>query len=162
MKLLSILSVILLFCRCEQPPISNNAIDVDKFQAALIEVALKDSSTLFILLAKDGTVNRQGDLKTKKKNFFMGVSKEKLFDSLIKTIDTDLSSYFDKVVVQADTNRRVNKIKIGFTGPEGNTGFEIYTDEPIEKIPKPILNFINNAIRVTEPWYKNQQDMLKP
>ena len=162
MKYLSVLTLILLLSSCGQSSNNKPTIDIDKVQATMIDIELKDSSSLFILLAKDGTINRKGDLKTPDKNFFIGISKENLFDKLMKTMTNDLSSYCDKIHVHADTTKKINKIKIGFSGPEGDTGFEYYSDEPIEKLPKPILDFINNSIQVTDPWFKSQQDMIKP
>lgn len=161
MKYLSILAAIILFCSCGQTSQSLSTIDKNKIQATMIEVELKDSGSLFILLAKDGTINRKGDLKTPNKNFFMGITKENLFDKLIQVTPNELSAYNNKVHVLADTTKSVNKIKIGFSSSDGDSGFEYYTDEPIDKLPKPIQDFINSAIQITDPWFNSQQEMTK-
>ncbi len=156
------LTIILFISSCGRTSQSLSTIDKDNIQATMIEVELMDSGSLFILLAKDGTINRKGDLKTPDKNFFMGITKENLFDKLIQVMPNELSSYNNKVHVLADTTKSVNKIKIGFSRLDGDNGFEYYTDEPIDKLPKPIQDFINSAIQITDPWFNSQQKMTKP
>lgn len=161
-KHLSILTLVLVSFSCAQEAGNKKTPNDNQIQAVMIDVELKDSSSLFILLAKDGIINRKGDLKTKDKNFFMGISKDGLLEKLTTTISNDLSDYLDQVHVLADTNKAVNKIKIGFSGPNGDTGFHYYTDAPLDRFPKPILDLINNAMQVTDPWFRAQQEMTKP
>jgi len=162
MKYFSILTLVLILSSCGQQTENKIEFDANQIHAAMIEVELKDSTSLFIMLAKDGTVNRKGDLKTKDNNFFMGISNNGLLENFTKTITNDISDYLNRVHVLADTAKNVNKIKVGFSGPNGDTGFEYYTNEAVENLPKPILNLITNAIQVTDPWFRVQQAMLKP
>jgi hypothetical protein len=157
------LSVALLFVvsSCNQKS-NNDLIDkVNQIEATLIEVELADKHTLFILLTKDGTINRKGDLKNSDKNFFMGISKEGLFDSLIQALTSDLASYCGKVYGLADTTQKVNKVTVAFSGKEIDTGLEYYSTEPLDKFPKPITGFIYKAIQITDPWFERQKKMIQ-
>ncbi len=160
MKYLLLLTLISSTLSCNQKP-GNTLIDkIDQIEATYIEVELEGKNTLFILLAKDGTINRKGDLKTQGNNFFMGISKEKLFDKVMQAVTSDLTSYCGKVY--GDSTQNVNKVKIGFGGNKIDTGFEYYSTEPLDKYPKPIIEFIYKAIQVTDPWFESQRKMIQP
>src|SRR5258705_2546150 len=55
-----------------------------KYDGVTIEVDISNKNWLSILLANDGTINRKGNSRfdPKDKNFFMGLTNSKAFDSL--------------------------------------------------------------------------------
>lgn len=162
MKHLCLLTLVVLFFSCGQTAKKAPVIDPETIKAAIVEVELMDSSSLYILLAEDGTINRKGSLNSRDKNLFMGISQEPYFGKLKKSITPDLLAYCKQTSVVANPIKQVNRITIAFSGPEVDAGFEYVTDEPLDKIPGPILDFINSAVQLTDPWYKNQQELSRP
>src|SRR5689334_24051587 len=59
-----------------------------KYDGVIISVDISNRNCLDILLANDGTINRKGNgmPDTLDNNFFMGITKDKFFDSLMNGI----------------------------------------------------------------------------
>src|SRR5690348_15998924 len=66
-----------------------------KYDRVTIEVNISNENWLSILLANDGTINRKGNriFDVKDKNFFMGLTTSKPFDSLMSEIPSALFEY---------------------------------------------------------------------
>lgn len=138
---------------------------VKKFQATGIEVEISNKNSLVILLSKDGTINRKGSgvYDSTDKDFFMGVTKEKLFDSLMQKVPNKLLSYCNTNWLVCDTTKPTCKVTVGFDGinPQQTTGFVYCVDGTMDNLPAPIKEYIADAISVTERWYQDQKRVIK-
>ena len=154
-----LLPAALLLVACGQPaaPETQNE-TVPQFSNTTIEVELSNKNCLAILLAGDGTINRKGSsaLDTADHNFFMGITREPLFDSLMKSVTPELLSYCGKKQADCDTTKATCRVKISLSGQQGNTGLEYCVNGTMNELPKPIRDYVTAAIRVTEPWYSQQ------
>lgn len=159
-KTLFILSVpILLQPSCGQTNNKKTFADKNQFQTATIEVDISNKNCLAILLAKDGTINRKGTgiPDSTDKDFFMGISKEKIFDSLMKIVSADLLSYGGQTHLNCDTTKQTYKVTISFSDNKSDIGFEYCINGTQNDLPKPISEYITNAIKITDPWYQTQK-----
>jgi len=158
-----LLASVLLFCTCKGPVKQKPSVDKSQFLALTIDVEVSNKNSLLILLAKDGTINRarSGIVDTTDKNFFMGVTTEKLFDSVMATVPDDLFSYCNQPSTACDTTKQTCVVKYSFSGETSGMECGYCVNGSLENLPKPILEYIKNAIRITDPWYQSQKNNLK-
>ncbi len=133
-----------------------------KYDGVTIEVDISNKNWLSILLANDGTINRKGSssFDPKDKNFFMGLTNSKAFDSLMNEIPNELLQYCNSHSPACDTLKQTCKAKIAFGNNTSLCEIEYCVNGTIDNLPKPIKDFINKSIEVTEPWYQEQQKPL--
>jgi hypothetical protein len=147
---------------CGQTSNEKASVNKDQFVATTLEVDISNKNCLDILLAKDGTINRKGSdiVDSTDKNFFMGISDEKLFDNLIETVPDDLLSYCGQPSPNCDTTKQTCKVKMSFSSNKSDTGFEYCINGTLNDLPKPIKEYIANAIKITDPWYQTQKNLI--
>ncbi len=133
-----------------------------KYDGVTIEVDISNKNCLAILLANDGTINRKGNrgYDSKDNNFFMGLTNSKAFDSLMLEISPGLTQYCNSHSPQCDTLKQTCKAKIAFGNNTFSCNIEYCVNGTIENLPKPIKDFIEKSIEVTESWYQEQQKSL--
>ena len=145
--------------------ISNKRVIIDKtqFMATTIEVDISKKNSLAILLAKDGTINRNGSAlaDSTDNDLFMGVTNEKIFDSLMETVSDDLLSYANKANPFCDTAKQTCRVKISFAGNTSESTIDYCVKGTMNDLPAPIKEYIDNAIRITGTWYQTQKDLIK-
>jgi hypothetical protein len=133
-----------------------------KYDGVTIEVDISNKNWLSILLANDGTINRKGSrsFDPKDKNFFMGLTSSKTLDSLMNGMPNELLQYCNSHSPACDTLKQTCKAKIAFGNNTSSCEIEYCINGTIDNLPKPIKDFINRSIEVTEPWYQEQQKSL--
>jgi hypothetical protein len=135
---------------------------VQKYDGVTIEVDIANNNCLAILLANDGTINRKGssNLDPKEKNFFIGRANSKAFDSLMNELPQELLQYCDSRSPECDTSKQTCKVNITFGNNNFSCEIKYCVDGTTNNLPKPIKNFIDKSITLTEPWYQEQQKLL--
>ncbi|MFL5740465.1 MAG: hypothetical protein ACJ75B_09640 [Flavisolibacter sp.] len=133
-----------------------------KYDGVTIEVDISNKNWLSILLANDGTINRKGSssFDPKDKNFFIGLTNSKAFDSLMNEIPNGLLQYCNSHSPACDTLKQTCKAKIAFGNNTSSCEIEYCVNGTIDDLPQTIKDFINKSIEVTEPWYQEQQKPL--
>lgn len=133
-----------------------------KYDGVTINIDISNRNCLAILLAKDGTINRKGSgvVDTLDKNFFMGVTKDKLFDSLMNGISNDLLTYCNTNSSNCDTAKQTYKVEIAFGNNNYVCEIEHCVNGTLNDLPKPIKEFIEKSIMVTDSWYQTQKNLL--
>jgi len=133
-----------------------------KYDGVTINVDISNKNSLAILLAKDGTINRKGSgvVDTLDKNFFMGVTTDKLFDSLMNGISNDLFTYCNTNSSNCDTTKQTCKVEIAFGNNDYVCKIEHCVNGTLNDLPKPIKEFIEKSIMVTDSWYQPQRDRI--
>jgi hypothetical protein len=163
LKRLFIFSIsFLLLSACGQPGSKNAGVNKNLFTTTTIEVDISNKNCLAILLAKDGTINRSGSgtVDSTDKDFFMGIIKEKIFDSLLETVSNDLLSYCGQTLLNCDTTKQTCKVTISFSDNKSDTGFDYCINGTLNDLPKPMIDYITNAIKMTDPWYQAQKSLI--
>jgi len=137
---------------------------IQQYDGVTIDVEISNKNYLAILLAKDGTINRKGTgvVDSTDKAFFMGITDTKPFDSLMNGISTELLSYCNKPGPRCDSLRQNYKVKISFGNNVSVCEIDYCVNGTMDDLPRPIREFIEKAIAVTDPWYQTQKEtMLK-
>jgi hypothetical protein len=153
-----------LLCSCTEGNTQKEPVAVQSYDGVTIEVDISNVNSLDILLAKDGTINRKGSgtVDTLDKNFFMGITKDKAFDSLMSQIPKDLLTYCNVPSPSCDTMKPTCKIKIAFGNNDFTCNIDYCVNGVLNDLPKSIKEFIDKAILVTDPWYQDQKKLLLP
>lgn len=135
---------------------------IPKYDGVTIEVDISNKNWLSILLANDGTINRKGSSRfdPKDKNFFMCLTNSKDFDNLMNEMPNELLQYCNSHSPACDTLKQTCKVKIAFGNNISSCEIEYCVNGTIDNLPKPIKDFINKSIEVTESWYQEQQKLL--
>ena len=145
---------------------SNSSKDIkqttQKYDGVTIEVDISNKNWLSIILANDGTINRKGSssFDPKDKNFFMGMTNSKAFDSLMIEMPNELLQYCNFHSPECDTLKQTCKAKIAFGNNTSSCEIEYCVNGTIDNLPKPIKDFIKMSIEVSELWYQEQQKSL--
>ena len=158
----AILSVILLIVMTN---ISSAVPDTlkKKNEVDLVSITLEveDETWLFILLARDGTINRMGDgaNSPEKESVYIGLTTEKLFEKFMANIDEAMLSHPGAY----DHNEKEGKncsVKIIFSDQkeEKQAGFYFGYGSDSAGPPQPIPSLILNAIEITDPWHLEQKN----
>lgn len=159
-SLLFVLSIqTLLFVSCAEGNSKKEQKEVQKYDGVTIDVDISNKNSLAILLAKDGTINRKGSavLDSLDKSFFIGITKDKLFDSLMNGISDDLLAYCNTNPVNCDTTKQTCKVKIAFGNDNYVCEIEQCVNGTLSDHPKAIREFIEKAMMVTDSWYQAQK-----
>jgi len=161
-SLCGLLILILSIVSCSNNKTKEATKPASKYDGVTIDVYISNTNCLAILLDQDGTINRKGTgtLDSLDKDFFMGVTKDKPFDSLMSGISQDLLSYCNKPLLSCDTLKQIFRTKISFGNNDSLCEIEYCVNGGMNDLPKPIKDFIENAIRVTDPWYHTQTALL--
>ena len=154
---------LLLLLSCGQMDNKQTTIDKKEIQGTTIEVDISNKNTLAILLAKDGTINRKGSAlaDSTDNDLFMGVTNEKVFDSLMETVSDDLLSYSNKANPFCDTAKQTCRVKISFVSNTSERTIDYCVKGTMNDLPAPIKEYIDNAIKITGSWYQTQKNLIK-
>lgn len=128
----------------------------EKIRNTMIELTVGKNQVLFIVLGKDGSINRSGTGSgdCKEKDLYIGLTQEKLFDKLIKKAKDEVFEYCGKSFDIPDKKGRECKLKILFNGEDLDTGFEFNYGELSQGPPNEVAEYVINAVKLTNPWYE--------
>jgi hypothetical protein len=158
---------LLVSCSENKPKEEGNGAELkqaaEKYEGVTIELDISNKNCLSILLAHDGTINRKGSstFDPKEKNFFIGLGDSKVFDSLMNEMPVGLSAYCHSNGPQCDTLKPTCKAKIAYGNNTTSCEIEYCVNGTFNDLPKPIRDFIERSVKVTEPWYQQQQQSLQ-
>lgn len=124
----------------------------------LITLEVGDTTALFILLTRDGTVHRKGDGNPAHTDLplMMGISHAGHFDALLMTIHESIFN-FSGVIRIPDPVGKECRLTMIFQG-KNDTDYSfraIYGSES-EGPPYELAEILINAVKITEGWYKEQ------
>ncbi len=128
---------------------------VSDIAAVMITLKAGDNRALFILLAADGSINRQGTgaVNNQEHDLFIGVTKEPLFDQLMTYLDDEMLRFMGGRDLP-DQKGVPCMLSIGFSfrsADDNGFGFR-YGSESIGP-PHEIVQFVTAAVQLTNPWF---------
>jgi hypothetical protein len=132
-------------------------------QAVNIALEVDGNYSLFILLAADGSINRQGTgtLKNSARDIFIGMTKEPYFAALMTHMNDEMLEFMGRYEL-AEQQGASCKLSIGLQFADGEqNGFEFNYGSESQGLPREIGEFVIAAVQITDPWYKAQQKMVK-
>lgn len=131
------------------------------YKATTITLTIEEEQSLAILLHKDGTINRKGNgTYTIDNNFYMGIQQENLLEELLTTVTLEFEQYFDRIYDLPDRKGKTCTLEIILSTDTENTVMcFVYGSESMGP-PKPVIDYVKEALKLTDPWFKEQQRMV--
>jgi len=125
----------------------------EKVNKTLVELTVGEDQVLFVILGKDGSINRQGNGNAINldHDLHIGVTKDPLFSELINSASMELFEYLDKSYDLPDKKGKPCKLKILFHGDNLDSGLEINYGEHSQGPPEEVAEFVINSVKLTEP-----------
>lgn len=127
-----------------------------------ISLDVEDKPSLFVLLTKDGTVNRLGTgaENNTENDLYIGVN-HGLFEKMIERIDPqifELKGEYKSYEIKGKSCRLV--VGFGFDDETQDGSIWIYGTQSAGPPPE-IANFVVSAVELTEPWFEDQKKGLR-
>lgn len=122
----------------------------------LITYFIDEKEALFILLRKDGAINRMGaaSLEDADGVLCIGQTSASIFESLTASINPELLQWFGGRREDRAPKGHICKLTIGL---EQNDGRELASEWEYgsdSQVPPPaVVRFVLQAIKLTDPWY---------
>ncbi len=132
------------------------------YEATTIELNIENESALFILLHKDGTINRKGNgTEEIDRNFYMGIQQDSIFSKLTETITPDFESLLNRIYDYPDKKGKTCMLEITLSDGKETKGVKYTYGFDSTGPPKPIADYVIKAIELTDPWFNEQIKMTK-
>jgi hypothetical protein len=129
--------------------------------AIMVKLDVEDRQALFIVLADDGLVNRLGTgaVDSDENDLFIGRTNEPLFAQLKALIRPQWLEHFGAYDApsKAGSTCTLSVLFKTTTGQEG--GIRLVYSSESQGPPSDIREFVMEAARLTDPWYKKQKRM---
>ncbi|WP_269526835.1 hypothetical protein [Coraliomargarita parva] len=158
----ALLSILLLFAMTNTTTAVPDSLK-KKSEVDLVSITLEVESEawLFILLARDGTINRMGDgaNSPKKESVYIGITEEKLFEAFMENVDEQMLSH-PGAYDHKEKEGKACSVKIIFSdqNEEKKSGFYFGYGSDSAGPPQPIPSLIMKAIEITDPWHQEQKN----
>lgn len=131
---------------------------VEDLDSCFITVDCNGELVLVVLLSREGSINRMGDLYYPPRGdpWHIGRVEEPLFDSLLEVVTDDMLLYAGRYEVPERLGMEC-ECKIVFGTKEGGvTGFDILYGTESQGPPGELLTVIARAMELTDNWWKAQ------
>ena len=132
--------------------------DIDLVVVSL-KVGAAQSPALFILLARDGTVNRLGTgaVDNTERDLFIGRTTEPLFPALMNQFTDAMLQHVGGYEMR-DRKGEDCRLSIALRFADGSEdGFGFLYGSESEGPPQEIVQIVIEAARLTDPWYEAQK-----
>ena len=138
---------------------------IEEIKLVTITMYVGGAQALFILLAKDGTINRLGTgiLRNKDKTLFINKVNENLFQDLMKCVPEDWSELKGIYKINIPDKKGANcELKVIFNNETNKDyGFVVLYGAKSEGPAFDISELVINAVQITDPWFNKQKQLLK-
>jgi hypothetical protein len=134
-------------------------------EISIVTISLKveDKAALFILLAKDGTVNRlgTGSENNTENDLYIAVDSSGLFEKLARQISPELLELKGEYK-SYEIKGKACQLVVGFGFADGTQDGSLWIYGTQSAGPPPeITNFVISAVELTEPWFEEQKKAAK-
>lgn len=129
----------------------------NRIDKILLTLEVGDTTALFILLGKDGTIHRKGNGGADSELPLMqGSSGDGHFEALMMTVDENIFQ-FTGLLKQPERLGRDCQLTIIFQGrDELDFSYRIVYGEHSQGPPAELTQILINAVKITEPWYRQR------
>ena len=129
----------------------------------IISLDVGEKNALLIILAKDGTICRRGNGSADSEDMplLKGVSYDGHFEALMMTVSEETLLYAG-VFDQEPKQGRICQLMLVFNGKEElDISFKCTYGEDSQGPTKELVQILINAVKLTDPWYKEEQEKIK-
>lgn len=137
---------------------------MENITAIMVSLKVDSKSSLFVMLAKDGSINRfgTGSENNTENSMYIGITKPDAFEKLMKQIDSKVFNW-EGVYRSPDIKGKTCELTVGFQLSDGTEiGSEWTYGTQSQGPPSEIGNFVISAVEATETWYEEQKKIQKP
>ncbi|MEL6629667.1 MAG: hypothetical protein AAFQ83_21570 [Bacteroidota bacterium] len=133
----------------------------EKITQIFIKWEVDGESILSLMVSQTGAINRMGtmDGQTKGK-FAMGTTDEPIFSALLQSVPGDWFSNEGRYALP-DPKGKLAELTIGFSGNDVDTGIAFTYGTQSDGPPEDVIEYIEYALELTDPWYVNQTTKKK-
>ena len=132
---------------------------VSDIQIISITLEIDNKKSLFILLARDGAINRlgTGEIDNQENELYIGITDELLFEHTMTYISDEMLQHMGAWDMPDQKGLPCN-LSIGFQfGEEEEDGFNFSYGSESEGPPFEISELLIACIQITDPWYESQK-----
>lgn len=131
-----------------------------RVDAVLLVKKSDDELSLFVLLGKDGSINRMGSGSDSdiQKDMFIGITKEPLFQNFMDSVP-EMFVEAPRATLGPAGERLGKKCQISLMFKSGadESGLSFIYGSESQGPPSELLRVVTRAIEITEPWYQQQK-----
>lgn len=134
---------------------TTDAISAADLDVCFIRMEHGGEDVLFILLSRDGSINRMGDGTPSPvdKTLYIGVVKEPLFDQLMEVVPDDLFRYVSRLEIP-DREGIDTTISVMFQHKDGRVlPFEVLFGSESGGVPLELQTILRRALELSDGWW---------
>jgi hypothetical protein len=137
--------------------VAGKDIRVADLEAFLLTITYEGRHVLFVVLARDGTINRAGDgtRSTDASSLFIGRVEDPPFDELLEAVSPEVLE-IGRRHEALDRKGGECELHMALVGSAGGVEIEFLYGAESEGPPKEIVAIVKKAIEVTDPWWRGQ------
>lgn len=128
----------------------------------IISLDIGGDRALFILLARDGSINRlgTGTIRNEDIDLFIGSGEEAIFEQLMSHLKEETLNHMGGYDIP-EKRGKLCKLTILFRySDEKEKGFVFQYGSNSLRPPLEIAQFVTAAVKLTDPWYEEQKRMV--
>ncbi|MEM6632427.1 MAG: hypothetical protein AAF694_22345 [Bacteroidota bacterium] len=131
--------------------------EISHIDAIFLKWESEKGPLLIISCSRSKSISRLGDtsLTHPPSPIQMGKTDEAIFERLMDLVASEWFEFTGRYEFP-NIQQNPQTLTIQFTGEEVDTGFEFAFGEGSEGPPEDILEFVEYAVELTEPWYQEK------
>lgn len=130
----------------------------------LVTLQIEETQKLFVLLGKDGTINRMGTgaVDCTEKTLYMGMTEASAFESVRPLAAPVLSNWIGGFSVPK-TEGKLCQLIVGFRTATGQEFMSLWKYGSDSQGPPPeVCNVVMKTVEATDTWYAKQKSKAEP
>ena len=134
----------------------------DFVDAVIISREVDDGMSIFVMLAKDGSINRIGSgyMDCNEKDMYIGMTKDKLFEKFMEGCpEMFISAPGEAYAPPGEMKGKQVQVTLMFKCGDQESGLIFVYGSESGGIPDDLSQVVDHAKEVTEPWYQGQRKM---
>jgi hypothetical protein len=138
---------------------TTDAIQAADLDACFIKIEHGGDPVLFILLARDGSINRMGDgtPSSAGDTLYIGVVNEPWFDQLMEVVPVELFRYIGRLELE-DREGIDSTLSVIFQHKDGRVlPFEVLFGSESGGVPLELQTILRRALELSDAWWNDER-----
>lgn len=136
----------------------------DEIVGIIVELHVGEELSLFILLGKDGTINRMGNgsVDDIERQLFIGKISPDLFLRVRARVTAGVIHFLGQQLAAPRPKGKLCELAVVFTYADGRDATTAWRYGSESQGPHPeVREFVMAAMEATEPWFEQQKEMVR-
>jgi hypothetical protein len=136
----------------------------DEIVGVLVVLLVGGERSLFVLLGKDGTINRMGSgsLDQIERQMFIGSAHPDLFTQLRSQVTPGVIHFLGQRLAAPQPKGKLCELTVMFKYADGHEAKSAWRYGSESQGPHPeVRAFVAAAVQATEPWFQRQKDVTQ-